>query len=128
MKDLTITGLGEDRPGIVAAIGEALGRGGVNIEGSFGVAKLGEVHVLVEDAETARRAVEQAGFRVSEERDALVAEIEDRPGSLGELTRRIADAGVSIDFHYLATHTRVVVCAAELEKAREAARQVTAVA
>ena len=39
-KDLTVTGWGEDRPGVNAALGEALGRAGVNIEG-----KIGRAHV-----------------------------------------------------------------------------------
>lgn len=52
-KDLTVTGWGEDRPGINAAIGEALGRAGINIEGTFGSGKFGEIHVLVEDVAAA---------------------------------------------------------------------------
>jgi hypothetical protein len=40
-KDLTVTGF-EDRPGINAAIGAALGRVGINIEGTFGSGKFGE--------------------------------------------------------------------------------------
>jgi hypothetical protein len=52
-KDLTVTGF-ENRPGINAAIGEALGGVGVNIEGTFGSGKFGEIHVLVEDVAVAR--------------------------------------------------------------------------
>lgn len=118
-KDLTITGF-EDRPGINAAIGEALGRAGINIEGTFGSGKHREIHVLVEDAESARRAIEEAGFQVSDERDVLVLDIEDRPGAWGEIARRLADQGVNIDFDYLATGNRVVVGVDDLEKARSA--------
>jgi hypothetical protein len=118
-KDLTVTGF-EDRPGVNAAIGEALGVAGVNIEGTFGSGKFLEIHVLVEDAAAARRAVEEAGFTVSDERDVLILEVENRPGACGELARRIADAGVNIDFHYAATNNRLVVAADDLEKARAA--------
>ena len=119
-KDLTITGWGEDRPGVNAEVGEALGAAGVNIEGMYGSGRQGEIHVLVEDVDAARRAIEGAGFQVSDERDALVVDLEDRPGGWGEVARRIADAGVNIDLNYLATSTRMVVVPDDLEKAREA--------
>ena len=47
-------------------------------------------------------------------------DIEDKPGSLGKLTRKIADAGVNLNAVYLATKTRVVIGARDLEKARAA--------
>jgi len=120
-KDLTVTGWGQDRPGVAAEIGEALGQAGVNIEGAFGSGRHGEVHVLVEDGGSARSALEGAGFTVSDERDVVVVQLEDRPGSWGDAARKLADAGVNIDWHYLATGTRMVVATADLEKARGAA-------
>jgi hypothetical protein len=118
-RDLNITGW-EDRPGVNAGIGEALGQAGVNIDGTFGSGTLGEIHVLVEDTAAAVRALEQAGFTVGEPRDVLVLDIEDRPGAWGEVARRLADAGVNIDFHYLATSARVVVGVDDIDKARGA--------
>lgn len=120
-KDLTITGWGEDRPGINASIGEALGKAGVNIDGTFGSGKFGEIHVLVDDADAARRALEEAGFQVSDERDVIVVGLEDKPGAWGEVARKLADAGVNIDYHYLATGTRAVIAPDDLGKARSAA-------
>jgi len=116
-KDLTITGFA-DRPGAYAAIGEALGKAGINIEGMCGFG--GVLHVLVEDGAEARRAIEEAGLRVSETRDVLVVDIEDRPGAWGELGHRLADAGVNLAFVYLATGTRVVLGADDVEQARAA--------
>jgi hypothetical protein len=118
-QDLNITGW-EDRPGVNAGIGQALGQAGINIDGTFGSGRLGEIHVLVEDAAAATGALEQAGFTVGEPRDVLVVDIEDRPGAWGELARRLADAGVNIDFHYLDTNGRVVVGVDDLDKARAA--------
>jgi len=74
----------------------------------------------VEDPAKARQALQSAGARVTGEQDALVLDIEDRPGALGRLTRKIADAGVSLNAVYLATKTRVVIGARDLEKARAA--------
>jgi hypothetical protein len=121
-KDLTITL--EDRPGILAELGEALGGAGVNIEGFCGYASEGRsvLHLLVEDAAAARRALEDAGIDVDDERDVLVVDIEDRPGALGVIARRIANSEVSLNLGYLATNTRLVVGADDLDAVRGAVR------
>jgi hypothetical protein len=119
-KDLTVTL--EDRPGILAELGEALGGAGVNIEGFCGYASAGRgiLHLLVEDAAAARSALAAAGIDVEQEQDVLIVDIEDRPGALGVLARRISDAGVSLSVAYLATNTRVVLGADDLESLRAA--------
>jgi len=120
MKDLTV--ILEDRPGTLADMGETLGKAGINIEGAcgFAVEDKGIIHILVEDAAAARRALEKVGIEVGEEREVLVLEIEDRPGALGEVCRRIANAGVNIDLGYLATNNRLVIGVDDLDKARAA--------
>lgn len=109
-KDLAIGGWGE-QPDLPAAVGEALGAGGVNIEGTFGSRDLGRVHVLVEDPVAARRALERAGLAVIAESDVVLRSMRvvDQPGSWGRLARRLADAGVEIRFYYLASQTRIVI-------------------
>ncbi|MDQ7828820.1 MAG: ACT domain-containing protein [Armatimonadota bacterium] len=120
--DLTV--VVEDRPGRLADVGEALGRAGVNIEGLAATTGGGQgtIHLLVEDAAAARRALEQAGIPVQSSREVLVVEVVDRPGALGELARRIANAGVNIDLAYLATRTRLVLGSPDLERMRAAIR------
>jgi hypothetical protein len=117
-KDLAITGW-DDQPGVNARIGEALGNANVNIEGTFGSGRLGEIHVLVEDPARARRVLEDAGFEVAAERDVLLRSmrVANRPGTWGRLARRLADAGVNIEFHYMATDTRIVVGVDDYDKA-----------
>jgi len=119
-KDLTV--VLEDRPGTLADIGEALGKAGLNIDGLCGFPCQGKgvIHILVEDAAAARRALEEKGLEVRDERQVLVLEIEDRPGAFGDLTRRIAKAGVNIDLTYPATNNRLVIGADDLDKARAA--------
>lgn len=117
--DLTITGF-EDRPGVAASIGEALGNAGVDVQGLFGSGRLGEVHVLVDDAAGARRAIEEAGLQVGDEREALVVDAEDKPGELGRVARRIADAGVNVIYVYVASNNRLVFVAEDVERARSA--------
>src|SRR5438093_7098632 len=121
LKELTV-GLGE-KVGSVASAAEALGKAGVNSEGigGFVVGGKGVGHVLVADPAKARQALQTAGARVTGEQDVLVLDIEDKPGSLGKVTRKIADAGVNLNAVYLATKTRVVIGARDIEKARAAA-------
>jgi hypothetical protein len=109
-KDLAIGGW-EQHPDLPALVGEALGAAGVNIEGTFGSFELGLVHVLVEDPAAARRALERAGLAVIAESDVILRSMRvvDQPGSWGRLARRLANAGVEIRFHYLASQTRVVI-------------------
>lgn len=116
--DLTVTL--QDRPGTLADVGEALGNAGINIDGlcGFPCEGRGVLHVLVEDAAGARRALDDASIEVSGEREVLVVEIDDRPGAFGEVTRRIADAGVNVDLAYAATKTRLVLGADDLARAR----------
>lgn len=108
----------EDRPGTLADLGEVLGNAGVNIDGmcGFPCQGKGEIHILVEDAASARRALEQAGMEVAAEREVLLHEAEDRPGMLGEVARKIADSGVNVDLIYKATQTKLVIGADDMEK------------
>jgi len=119
-KDLTV--ILEDRPGTLADIGEALGKAGINIDGLCGFPCQGKgvIHILVEDAAAARRALEERGLEVRDECQVLVLEVEDRPGAFGDVTRRIANAGVNIDLTYPATNNRLVIGADDLDKARTA--------
>jgi hypothetical protein len=64
--------------------------------------------------------IEETGNKVLEEREVLVLDIEDRPGTLGQVCRRIASAGANIDLLYLAANNRVVIGVDDLDKARGA--------
>ncbi len=110
--DFTITV--EDRPGGLASIGEALGNAGVNIEGVCGLGFEGRgiIHVCVLDAAKARQALDAAGLKVEGEADAILTDPvpgAEQPGTLGVMTRRIADAGLNVRALYLATGARGVV-------------------
>lgn len=119
-QDLTVTL--EDRPGTLADMGEVLGKAGINIDGWCGIPCEGRgvIHILVEDSAGARRALEASGIKDAKARDVLVLEVEDRPGAFGDIARKISNAGVNIDFGYLATRTRLVLGVTDIEKARAA--------
>ncbi len=118
VKDLTL--ITEPRPGQLAAVCQTLGHANINIDGMSGSDREGGVHILVEDAARARQALEKAGFKIREEREVLIISIKNHPGAVGEVFRRIADAGVNVDFDYVDTRCRLVIGASDLDKARTA--------
>jgi hypothetical protein len=92
----------ENRPGELAGVGEALGGAGINIIGFCATTAggAGEVHVMVEDAAAARRALQDAGMAVTAEREMLIASVQEKPGELGRVARALADAGANIELAY----------------------------
>jgi len=112
----------EDRPGALAEMGEALGKSVVNIDGICGVSceGVGVLHILVEDAAAAHSAIERAGFKVQDERDVLIVNIVDQPGELGDIARKLANAGVNLDLLYLTANMDLVIGVDDLEKAQSA--------
>ncbi|WP_433177093.1 hypothetical protein [Actinoallomurus sp. CA-150999] len=121
--DLTV--ILEDRPGELARLGEVTGEAGVNIRGlaAFTGEGKGVVHVLVDDdaATRCREALEAAAMGVADEREVVVVDIEDRPGALGDLARRLANANVNVDLVYTTFGgVKVVVATDDLNNARAA--------
>jgi hypothetical protein len=111
----------DDQPGVLARLGEAAGKAGINIEGisAFTGEGKGVVHVLVPDAELALSALSEAGLDVRAARDVIVVDIEDQPGALGEFTRRLADEDINVEQAYLATNNRLVLAVDDIARARE---------
>src|ERR671919_3159908 len=121
MKDLTVSL--EDKPGALADLGEATGGANINIEGMCATTAggKGEIHILVEDPAATREALEGAGMEVSGERDVLVVEVEDRPGTMAAVARKLGDAGVNVELAYTTFGgVKLVVGVDDVEKARGA--------
>ena len=69
----------------------------------------------------ARAALERAGIGIAGGREVLVVDIEDRPMTVGELTRQLADANVNVDLAYTTFGgMKVVIATDDLESARAA--------
>jgi hypothetical protein len=122
-KDLMV--ILQDRPGELARLGAATGEAGVNIQGMCAMTGEGRgvIHLLFDDGDAgkARAALEQAGMGVADEREVLVVDIEDRPGTLGELARRMGEANVNIELAYTTFGgVKLVVATDDLESARQA--------
>ena len=120
MKDITI--VLANRPGTIADAAEALGEVGINIAGGCGFPAAGEglFHVLVEDAERARKALEERGMNVRDERDVVVVDVAPQPGALGKVLSRIADAGVNVDLIYATQDGQIVLGADDVDGAQRA--------
>jgi hypothetical protein len=120
-KDLTV--IMDDQPGKLAELGEATGKAGVNINGLCAMTGDGKgfIHLLVEDAGAARNALEDAGISVADERDAVVVDLHDKPGAMGEIARDLSEAGVNVDVAYtIFSGVRLVVVSEDTDKARAA--------
>src|SRR3954468_16466159 len=112
----------ENTPGALAEVAAAISDAGVNIAAAtrIGAGDRAELHILVPHAEAARHSLAISHVGVTREREVVVVDVEDRPGVLADLTRRIAKAGVDLDLVYVATRNRVVFGAGDLDALKAA--------
>ena len=112
----------ENAPGALAEVAAAISDAGVNIAAAtcIGAGERAELHILVPHAEAARHSLAISHVAVTREREVVVVDVQDRPGVLADLTRKIAKAGVDLDLVYVATRNRVVFGAADLDGLRAA--------
>ena len=118
MYDISIALPGQ--PGSLARFGEVLGAAGVSLEGGglFTVGGVGHAHFLVEEGETARAALEQAGLGAATVRQVLVRRLkQDVPGQLGAIARALGDVGVNIETQYSDHSNRLILVVDDLEAA-----------
>ena len=112
-----------NKPGALAEVAQAISDAGVNIAAAtcIGPGDRAELHVLVKHAEAARHALGAIShLAISREREVVIVDVQDRPGVLADLTRRIAKAGVDLDLVYVATRNRVVFGAPDLDALKAA--------
>ena len=95
MKEIFI--VSDNRPNMVAEITEALAEAGVNIE--FLSAEIiggSRVAILtVDHYDEALRALAKTPYQAISE-DAILIQLDDKPGELARITRRFADAGIEL--------------------------------
>jgi hypothetical protein len=115
----------KDEPGQLARLGQATGEAGINMLGMSALTGEGRgvINILVEDGHRTREALESADFGVADQQEALVIDVTDRPGTIGELARQLADAGVNIELLYSTfSGVRVAIVTDDLASARAALR------
>ncbi|MEA2314388.1 MAG: hypothetical protein QOI03_1080 [Solirubrobacteraceae bacterium] len=106
----------ENTPGALAAVAAAVSDAGVNLAAAtcIGSGERAELHILVPYPEAAKHSLAIAQLAVTREREVVVVDVEDNPGVLADLARKIARADVNLDLVYIATRNRVVFGAPDL--------------
>ena len=123
-RDLTV--VLQDRPGELARLGEATGQAGVNIQGMCAIhrarAKASSTCCSTTTTPpTAHNALEEAGMGVADEREVLVIDVTDQPGTLGGLARALGEANVNIELAYTTFGgIKLVIATDDLDSARAA--------
>ena len=124
MKDLEI--LLENTPGILARMGETLGKSKISLEGG-GVFYNGQIslaHFLVEDAERAKEELEKVQIKVVKISDVIIQKLrQDVPGQLGTFCRRLADANVNILTQYSDHSNQLIMVVDNFEKGKQVSEQ-----
>ncbi|HEX4864921.1 MAG TPA: ACT domain-containing protein [Acidimicrobiales bacterium] len=111
----------ENQPGALAMVAAAISDAGVNISAAT-CTRPGEsaaMHILVKHAEAAKHALATSGVTVTSEREVVVVDVEDRPGVLADMARKVAEAGINLDLLYVATNNRMVFGSPDLAGLRE---------
>src|SRR5262249_43312795 len=110
----------DNEAGALARVAAGISDAGVNLAAAtcMGTADSVELHILVPHAGAARHALALSQLAVSREREVVVVDVEDRPGVLADLTRKVANAGVDLDLVYVAPRDRLDFAAARPPRVR----------
>lgn len=126
MKDIEI--LLENKPGILALMGETLGKNRISLEGG-GVFQNGETsiaHFLVEEAERASEELMKVGIKVIKINNVLIQKLrQDVPGQLGMFCRKLAEANVNILVQYSDHSNQLIVVVDDFEKGMKVSKDWT---
>jgi hypothetical protein len=95
-----------DRPGELAKVTDALATNGVNI-----MAIASErcespiIRIVTDDEQSTRSALKKANMKFKEN-ELIVIELQDRPGELSKMAKRLANSGVNVEsIHILSKGT-----------------------
>jgi hypothetical protein len=94
----------ENKPGTLARVCSALASVGVNIRALVASDQAGLLHMVTTDLQRATETLERSGYQC-ERADVVLLEVEDKMGVAAEVSRRLADSGINIDWAYTGTAT-----------------------
>ncbi|HXZ79898.1 MAG TPA: ACT domain-containing protein [Terriglobales bacterium] len=90
----------ENKPGMLATICSELAKRAVNITAVMASQESqGGIRLLATPLAVARRVLEEIRIPFEEE-DAIAVRVTDRPGALGRIMRKLAEAGVNVEYAY----------------------------
>jgi len=102
MKEITV--IASNEVGSLAAVAEALGAVGVNIEAISAYGRDGDAvfRIITNDYATAIKSLSKVPtVKKVSEADVLVVKLINRPGELGKITRKLANKGVNLESLYI---------------------------
>ena len=117
----------KNEPGTLAKVAEAIASRGVDVR-AIGGGAMGDVGlaVFVTDNDMATREALMASNCEFSESEAVVADVDDKPGTLARLTRAMSDAGVNVQgavvMQWMDERARLAFAVDDAMKAREALR------
>jgi hypothetical protein len=90
----------KNEPGAMATLAEALAARGVDLRaiGGGGIGDAGHVIMTTADDAATKQILDEGGYTYIEG-ESILAEVDDKPGGMAALSRRLADAGVNIYGH-----------------------------
>ena len=90
----------KNNPGAMADLAEELAARGVDLKaiGGGGLGDSGHVIMTTADDETTKRVLDEGEYTYIEG-ESILAEVDDKPGGMARIARRLADAGVNIQGH-----------------------------
>jgi hypothetical protein len=120
MQDIEI--LLDNKPGVLALMGETLGKNKISLEGG-GVFQNGEksiAHFLVEEADRAKEELAKVQIEVVKINDVIIQKLrQDVAGQLGMFCKRMADADVNILVQYSDHSNQLIVVVDDHEKGKK---------
>ncbi|GEP45421.1 ACT domain-containing protein [Brevifollis gellanilyticus] len=95
MKQITV--LTRQDPDEITRVASILGDAGINIEDidADRIEETGTIVLMVDQLDAALRALSDANLRAVTQ-DALVIRLEDKPGALATIAKRLRDAGIDV--------------------------------
>lgn len=102
-----------NRPGAVTHVCALVAEAGINVLGACGDLRPGErwgfIHLVVQEGDTARGLIEDAGYEVTSTRRVEMVDLVDEPGGLAKVLREYSEQNTNIDIIYTASKDRLVI-------------------
>lgn len=94
----------DNKPGNLANVGSALREASVNIRAVYASEqkKRSPIHLMVDNVDKAREALKAAGIEF-DEKEVFTTEIDNLPGTLGDIAKKLAAKNINIDYAYFTT-------------------------